>query len=310
MIPTPSPTPRRDAAANKQRTPALTSRDLHVLEVFRALRFAETRHLLAMLTPAPYPTTQKLRLRLPKLERLELLTRPARRIAPQRQDLYRLAEGAGRRGRPEDVWALAQRGADLLHLDGDWNKNNGRLRSSSFAHPLMISSVYTVLRVAEARGLVDLDDWTGENEWRERIRVGGHELPLVPDATFLVGDNRTDREARVFLEVDNHSEPLTRSGLDQTSFLKKTIAYWHYWDRVVRPTGTPFIVMTIAKTPERAERLRTTAARTDPHGRALNLFWFTSERHWSITDPEGFLYSPHWITATGAQRALFTYAAP
>ncbi len=305
MIPTPSPTPRRDAAANKQRAPALTSRDLHVLEVFRALRFVETRHLLAMLTPAPYPTPQKLRLRLPKLERLGLLTRPARRISPQRQDLYQLAGSTRRRGRPEDVWALAQRGADLLHLDGDWNKNNGRLRSSAFAHPLMISSVYTVLHVAMTRGLVDLDNWTGENDWRQRIRVAGHDLPLVPDATFLIGDNRTDREARVLLEVDNHSEPLTRSGLDQTSFLKKTIAYWHYWDRVIRPTGTGFIVLTIAKSPERAERLRLTAARTDPHARALNLFWFTSEDRWSIADPETFLYRPIWRTAGGETRALF-----
>lgn len=304
MIPTPSPTPHR-AAARSKRAPVLTSRDLHVLEIFRALRFAETRHLLAMLTPTPYPTAQKLRLRLPKLERLGLVTRPARRIAPHRHDLYRLAESVRNRGRPEDVWALAQSGADLLHLDGDWNRNNSRLRSSAFAHPLMIASVYTVLRVAAARGLVELEDWTGENQWRQRIRVGPHELPIVPDATFRLGDNRTDRETRVFLEVDNHSEPLTRSGLDQTSFLKKTTAYWHYWDRMIRPSGAGLIVMTIAKTPERAERLGLTAARTDPQGRALNLFWFTSENQWEISAPETFLYHTIWRTASGEDRSLF-----
>jgi hypothetical protein len=52
-----------------------------------------------------------------------------------------LADDIRERGRPQDIWALAQNGARVLELDEtDFNRNNGRLRHSSFAHPLMITT--------------------------------------------------------------------------------------------------------------------------------------------------------------------------
>jgi hypothetical protein len=65
------------------------------------------------------------------------------------------------------------------------------------------------------------------------------------------------------------------------------------------------IVLTVAKTAARAEALRETAKKTDPQGRGLNLFWFTSEDQWTSTEPERFLYEPIWVTAAGEQRSLF-----
>jgi hypothetical protein len=234
-----------------------------------------------------------------------MLARPARHIRERHVDHFDIVADDRQRGRPQDVWALASRGATHLKLPGDWNKNNGRLHPGAFTHPLMITRVYAALRRAEQLKLIDLEHWTPENSWREKIRIGGVTLPVVPDATFVIGDHGTDREARVMLEVDNHTEPLTRSTYLQSSFNKKTIAYWHYWDQAVRPLGMGMIVMVIAKRPEWAEALRLTAARVDPHARGLNLFWFASETEWTPGDPDSLLYKPIWHTAGGLRRALF-----
>lgn len=258
-----------------------------------------------MLTPSPFPTVKKLHLRLPKLERGGYLTRPARRIAARTPEPFELASATPRRGRPQAVWALAQRGADALHLAGDWNRNNSRLHPGAFAHPLAITRVFTTLQVAQAQRRISVESWTGENAWRTKIRAGRHTLPVVPDATCLLVDHDSDREAQILLEIDNHTEPLTRSTAALTSVTRKFLGYWHYWDQVVRPQEIGMIVLTVAKRRDYADRLRRAAVRVDPEGHGLNLFWFTSEEDWAMTDAESFLYRPIWTTAAGETRAIF-----
>lgn len=286
--------------------PHLTARDLAVLEVFRDVRFVETSMFSAFLTPDPFPTHQRLRLRLPRLEKLGLITRPARRILATRNQPFRLAWEKVPRGRPEDVWALAQPGAAVLRLQGDWNKNNHRLSGSAFSHPLMTAGVYTTIRAAAARGLIDLEMWLGDKAFRDRIVAHGREFPIVPDATFKIRDVQTGMSAAVFLEVDNATEPLTRTDFRQSHFLKKCVGYWHYWGRVLRrSTPERMLVLTVAKTPAWADALRRTAARVDAAGRGINLFWFTNEQQWDVTTPERFLYDPIWTTAAGEVSVLF-----
>jgi hypothetical protein len=169
----------------------------------------------------------------------------------------------------------------------------------------MISRVYSTLQAAAAKGLITLDQWLGEGEWRGRIAVDGTDLPLVPDAVFLLSDHRSDAEAMVFFEADNSTEPLRRTTMAQSSFFKKCAAYWQYWADEIRPRREMMLVLTVAKTPERAEALRLTARAVDAEGRGLNLFWFTSERAWDMVAPENFLYEPIWSTAGGERRRLF-----
>jgi hypothetical protein len=271
------------------------------------VRFAETSQLAALFVPRSFPTEEKLRRRLRRLARLRYVDRPARRIAPARSPEFVVFDDKRPRGRPEDIWALAQKGADILRVSGDWNRNNGRLRSSSFSHPLMITRVYVTLKVAAERKLARLDRWMGDSEWRGRINVDGEVLPLVPDAVFLLSDGEGRREELIFLEADNHTMPLERRGFSQSSFRKKCIAYWQYWADELRPQKESMLVLTVAKTPERAEALRRTAAQTDAEGRGLNLFWFTSERAWNVTSPECFLYKPIWTSAAGNRRVLLEY---
>ena len=147
----------------KSQSLLLTERDVTVLNFFSAIRFVETNHFAASLVPALFPTEEKLRRRLRKLAEMGYLDRPARRITGSRLPEIELAMEKRGRGRPQDIWAVAQRGADVLELPGDWNKNNGRLRPSAFPHRLMISRVYSTLKVAEGRGLISLEDWMGEN---------------------------------------------------------------------------------------------------------------------------------------------------
>ncbi len=226
---TTDPEPKAKSAykpARRRSCPSLqlTERDLEVLRFFSAIRFAETAHFAAALVPQIFPTEEKLLRRLRKLARDGYLDLPARRIASARESQFVLSDGTRSRGRPEHIWALAQRGADLLKLKGDWNRNNGRLQPTSFQHPLMITRVYTALQLAAAKGLIQIDQWAGENNWRGRITVNGESLPLVPDAVFLISDKRTGREVTAFLETDNNTEPLRRSTMVQSSFFKKCAA--------------------------------------------------------------------------------------
>lgn len=297
-----------EPGTSRNRQPILTERDLKVVDLFRAIRFAETSHLAALLVPDCFPTEEKLRRRLRKLARLRYLDRPARRITAARVPEFAVLDEKRPRGRPEDVWALGQKGADVLRLSGDWNRNNGRLRPTSFVHPLMITRVYATLKVAAAKKAVNLDRWMGESQWRGRINVGGEVLPIVPDAVFLVSDASKARQELVFLETDNHTMPLERRGFSQRPFRKKCIAYWTYWADELRPQKESMLVLTVAKTPERAEALRRTAAHTDSEGRGLNLFWFTSEQDWDLARPERFLCEPIWTTAAGVLAPLLPKA--
>ncbi len=302
---TKSDLPDRARQVKKSQSLQLTERDRRVLDFFPAIRFAATSHFAGALVPEQFPTEEKLRRRLRKLALMGYLDRPARRISPERLTEFEVTGEERPRGRPEDIWALAQRGADVLKLPGDWNKNNGRLRSSSFPHRLMISRVYSTLMVAASSGLVSLDQWMGENAWRGRVSVDGESLPLIPDGVFIVSDHRSDAEAMVFLEADNSTEPLRRATMTQSSFFKKCVAYWRYWIDEIRPRHESMIVLTVAKTAERAEALRLTAKAIDEEGRGLNLFWFTHEPAWEIATPDQFLYRPIWTTAGGETRALF-----
>lgn len=286
-------------------SPQITERDLLVLNLFRGIRFAQTSQLSALLVPDSFPTEEKLRRRLRKLAQFGCVDRPAQRTAEARTPEFILPEETRERGRPEDVWALAQKGADILKLPGDWNRNNGRLRASSFAHPLMVTRVYITLKIATRKKLAVVRRWLGESEWRGRINVQGETIPLVPDAVFIVADTAGKRQELVFLEADNNTMPLTRRELGQSSFRKKCLAYWQYWAEEMRPKHESMLVLTIAKTPERAEALRKTAAKTDTSGRGLNIFWFTSEPCWEIMRPERFFHEPIWATAAGERRALF-----
>lgn len=296
------------ASEPTRRKGAVQKRDLQVLDVFRAVRFADTATLAAILTPHPFPNYQRLRLRLPKLQRLGLIDRPARRIKISEE--FEIEGADIGRGRPQDIWALAQKGADVLGLPGDWNRNNGRLRPGAFAHPLAIARIFAVLRAAGARELINIESWRGENTFRDRVAVDGMLLPVVPDATFEIS-TPARKVFRAFLEVDNSTEPLVRTNWDQSSFYKKCVAYQAYWKRVLKPHGEgAIVVLTVARTPETAERLRATAARVDDGRQGWNLFWFTSEAEIQLGEPERFLFEPIWTTVSGRRWSIFPHSQP
>jgi Replication-relaxation len=292
----------RTPLKQRSRSPQLGKRDGEIIEWFRHIRFAETRSFAAAYVPSVFPTQRVLRRRLSKLAEMGFLDRPARRITKEREQEFVLADDTRERGRPQDIWALAQRGARVLELDQrDWNRDNGRLRHSSFAHPLMVTEVYTTIRMAAAQGIIGLESWSGENRWHGQIELDGQKLPIVPDSVIALRVPATGREVLIFLECDLSTEPLRRSAFEQSSFYKKVLAYRAYWLRDFYPENTPMLVWTVAKTPARAASLREVVESVDAERLGQNLFWFTHGGAWDVKRPESFLSAPIWTTAGGRE---------
>jgi len=168
---------------------------------------------------------------------------------------------------------------------------------------LGITKVFLTLKLAAVRKLIDIEEWRPENQFRESVVVAGERLTMIPDATAVIADNRSDRDTTVFLEIDNGTEPIERSSFRQASFGRKTPAYQAYWETVIRPQHGAMVVLTVARTRERALALQAATGAKHPHPR--NLFWFAAISDWPITNPERFLYERMWTTGAGENRALF-----
>jgi hypothetical protein len=82
---------------------------------------------------------------------------------------------------------------------------------------------------------------TGELKVPLTIAHGGHvsNTPLIPDAYF--GIRYGDQGVRTFLlEADRENEPITRSNLDQTSYLRKILQYQKLLTRPARDKPAPY----------------------------------------------------------------------
>lgn len=273
--------------------------------VFADIRFATTAMLKAILVPDPFPSPDAVRLCLPRLERQGVLDRPAEFRSVDRASHFVLAGAERRRGRPLDIWGAGKSAPNVPQGNADQRRNNRRLKPGSFEHPLMISHLYTTLRVADQQRLVTLDRWVPENAFQTTVNVEYETLPVQPDATIELTDLEDgDRYVFAYVECDTATEPYTRSDLEGSSFLKKALAYQALWQQVFRPKEDPLLVLIITKTARAAAALAAVPAMIDPRRRGLDFFWFTSIDRWNFTDPQGFLRGPIWTTPSGEERSL------
>jgi hypothetical protein len=70
--------------------------------------------------------------------------------------------------------------------------------------------------------------------WQVEVQEGGklHRLDVEPDRVFglrFEGQPEQRRPAYFFLEADRGTMPVTRQGLDQTSFRRKLLGYGEMW---------------------------------------------------------------------------------
>jgi len=303
--------PRR----KREHEPVLQPRDLELVKLFTYFRLATSSQLFPLLRgefPDGYPNPYLLWRRLN-----QFASRRARYLArPPAQQLRLLAK----RGNPEHIYALGNRGAELLRSQGfdlsrmDYDQKARALKVQSFDHPLLttqtVAAILLALRVHPELRLVRL---APDGDFHERVTFfdgrSDITLPVHPD-TFLVLENMTTEErTALFIEADRHTMPRTRTALRQSSFFKKTLAYFHYWQKGLQLReilgADDFIVLTVAETPQHAERLRQSAKLADPKQQGTELFWFTHAAELALDKPDCALFDPIWTTAAGTTGSLF-----
>ena len=177
-----------------------------------------------------------------------------------------------------------------------WSEKNHELGRVFFDHALLVSDVMVAIELAcRKRGEVQLlyEDELGLAEpfqWRVKID-GGAKLGVIPDKVFALEyvSGGVKQRAYFFLEADRGTMPVIRSGLAQTSFFRKLLAYEATRTNKVhqRHLGIPrFRVLTVTASAERVTNLLDACSQLK---RGHGLFLFADQ---SILDKD--ILAPIW----------------
>lgn len=270
----------------------LQERDIGIIKAVHDYRFLNSDQI-KFLTDG---SAQGISRRLQKLFHHRFLDRPPSQVA------VALA------GTPKMVYALGDRGADLLAEKSGmdrgkikWREKNREVKDRHIQHTLMISDFRICLESALAiTPNARLLFWKKENrkELRDSVYIedqrGPHrKIPIVPDGFFGIKDTRPEKPtAHFFLEAD-------RSTMANDIFFRKMWAYWRWNKREKGHTKKfgikAFRVLTITKSEQRKQNLRKITKGADYRQEGSYMFWFTSEKNYSIQEPESIL-APIWQT--------------
>jgi hypothetical protein len=188
------------------------------------------------------------------------------------------------------VWGLGRKGAKLLEKEfgiaasgGEKDQDVGQI---FLEHALLVSDVMVSIELAcRKSGDISLlyEDQlalqSNGNQLQWRVWVPDHSVTLgvVPDRIFALeyADHAGERQrVYFFLEADRGTMPVVRSGLTQTSFYRKLIAYEATWTQKVhqRKLGIHrFRVLTVTTNAKRVTSLLDACSRLK-RGHGLFLF--------------------------------------
>jgi len=265
----------------------LQQRDIRIISLVHDYRFLNSDQIKLLVDGSE----QGILRRLQKLFHHGFLDRPPSQI------IYPLA------GTQKMVYALGDKGADLLAdefgIDRGkikWNEKNKEVKDRHIQHTLMISNFRVCLELA-LRNLPGVNLLFWEKESREGLRdyvyirdSQGREwkVAIVPDGFFGIKDTKPKPKFYFFLEAD-------QSTMTNERFLKKMRAYWHWGIKEKRHTKKfgikAFRVLTVTKTEQRKENLRGITKKADNRRTGSPMFWFTSEKNYTIQKPESILES-------------------
>jgi hypothetical protein len=125
-----------------------------------------------------------------------------------------------------------------------WGEKNRAVGRIFLEHALLVSDVMVSLELAcRKHGGIRLlyeDQLALHSErqpfqWRVKVQ-GGVRLGVIPDRVFALeyaGENGQPERVHFFLEADRGTMPVMRSGLTQTSFYRKLIAYEATWTQKI-----------------------------------------------------------------------------
>jgi hypothetical protein len=305
---------RRPRFRRAEEAPAfqLTERDVEIVRQVASHRFLRSTHISQLLNASH----KKILERLTSLYHAGFLDRPRAQLE------YHVYGG---RRNPPLVYALGNRGAQLLITrDGleqanvDWTRKNRETGREFIHHTLAVADIRVALTLAclarpahELKGPTQLLETIADqaraarSPWTMRVRVQHsgtmHEIGLLPDYLFAL--ILPDGRRRPFVvECDRGTMPVERATLEQTSMLRKFLAYEGARQQRLHTTRygwTNFRVLTITNSPERVETMRAVIQRT-PSLKASPLFLFADHATLMQSDILDF----HWKDAIGSTHTL------
>lgn len=289
----------------------ITERDVSIVRHVARHRFLRSTHISALLN-APHKKI---------LERLSSLYHAGCLDRPRAQIEYHVRGG----GSAPLIYALGNRGARLLHppdgydnADIDWTHKNRESGREFILHTLAIADLCVSLTIAcRAHGAVRLqyaetllesaalETRSAPRPWAWRVKVQHRgvvtEVGVVPDLVFAL--TLPDGRRRAFaVECDRGTMPLERAMLDQTSMLRKFLAYEATRRQAVhtqRFGWKAFRALVVSANGERIANMRALIERAPPL-KGSPLFLFAEH---SILSPASIL-GKSWLDAAGTAHAL------
>jgi len=269
----------------------LTERDHDIIRLVHRHRFLRSHQVIALLGGSGQQIVR----------RLQLLYHHGYLERPRAQLQY-----YGRGGSQAIVYGLANKGGAILRrelgvtIDSDaWNEKNHAIGRVFLEHTLLVSDVMVSLELACRKHGVRLlyEDELNLPVEREPFQwwvkiAGGTKLGVIPDRVFALEHQDQSGQSRLvhfFLEADRGTMPVIRSGLAQTSFHRKLLAYEATWARKIhkRHLGIErFRVLTVTTVALRVKSLLDACSQLK---RGHGLFLFADR---TVLDKD--LFSPVW----------------
>jgi DNA-binding Lrp family transcriptional regulator len=275
----------------------LTKRDCEIIRLVHRHRFLRSHQIVALISGSPQQV----------LRRLKLLYHHGYLERPRAQLEYYERDGA----RPM-VYGLSNKGGKLLErelgITASWNEKDQGIGRMFLEHALLVSDVMVSIELAcrksgDVRLLYEdqlaLQSNRNQFQWQVKVHDHGVTLGVVPDRVFALeyADHAGEMQrVYFFLEADRGTMPVVRSGLTQTSFYRKLLAYEATWTQKVhqRKLGIHrFRVLTVTTNAMRVTSLLEACSRLK-RGHGLFLF---ADRTVLEKDP----FSPVWQCGKSAK---------
>jgi len=220
--------------ASKVAPMQLTKRDREIIKLVHRHRFLRSHQIVALLAASPQQVLRRLKL----LYHHGYLERPRAQL-----------EYYERGGTRPMVYGLSSKSGKLLEqelgITASGNENDDGVGRMFLEHAILVSDVMVSIELAcrksdHVRLLYDdqlaLQSKQNQFQWRVKVHDHGVTLGVVPDRVFaLEYADHSGQMERVyfFLEADRGTMPVVRSGLKQTSFYRKLLAYEATWTQKV-----------------------------------------------------------------------------
>ena len=253
----------------------LTKRDREIIRLVHRHRYLRSHQIVALIAESQQQVLRRLKL----LYHHGFLTRPRAQL-----------EYYERGGTRPMVYGLSNKGGKLLSQElgvtVSGNENDDGVGRMFLEHAILVSDVMVSLELAcrktgDVRLLYEdqlaIQSKQNQFQWRVKVHDHGVTLGVVPDRVFaLEYADHGGQMQRVyfFLEADRGTMPVVRSGLSQTSFFRKLLAYEATWTQKVhqRKLGIHrFRVLTVTTNAMRVTSLLEACSRLK-RGHGLFLF--------------------------------------